>query len=171
MSKALNIVLVILVLGMIGSYLYRKPKFSSEEIAPAFKAELIDGSAFNLTDLRGDYVLLDFWGSWCGPCRRENPSLVQLNNKYKGKTLGDGGKFHIVSIALEKSEKSWKRAIEADQLSWKYHIGQMERMKSSIAVQYGVREIPTKYFLGRNGEIIGVNMTVQEIDAWLAAKG
>jgi thiol-disulfide isomerase/thioredoxin len=170
MSRALNIILVLLILGLIANYLYRKPKFSESEMAPLFEATLIDGSSFALERLRGDYVLLDFWGSWCGPCRRENPGLVQLYDKYGERTLKDGSSFHIVSIALEKSEERWKNAIAKDGLDWPFHIGQMERMKSSLALKYGVREIPTKYLLGKDGQVVGVNMNNREIDQWLSER-
>ena len=146
-----------------GRYLYFLPKYGDGEQVEDFSAQLIDGSEFALSDLRGKYVLIDFWGSWCGPCRQENPYLVQLYNAFQGQTFSGAEGFEIVSIAIETSERSWKSAIQRDGLVWPYHIGQFDRFKSPIARQYGVREIPTKYLVGPRGNIISVNPSVQEV--------
>ena len=167
MNKILNILLILIILGYAGYYFYKKPKYANGEKAPQFSATLIDGSAFELKDLEGKYVLIDFWGSWCGPCRKENPDLVNLYNEFKDVTVEDADGFEMVSIAVETNERRWKAAIEKDQLNWKYHIAQLDRFKSPIVSQYGVKEIPTKYLLNQRGEIIGVNLTSQEISAML----
>jgi len=143
---------------------YFQPKFIQGERAPLFEASLIDGSPFALEDLRGKYVLLDFWGSWCLPCRRENPELVVLWEKYNRKKFRDGEGFEIVSIGLESKENSWKNAIQKDGLRWRYHISDLQRMKSEIALLYGVKEIPTKYLINPEGYIVGVNQSVAGID-------
>jgi len=167
LSKILNVLLVVLVLGFIANYVYRLPKFDDGETAPQFTATLADGSEFALSNLKGKYVLLDFWGSWCAPCRRENPALVALYNKYSNKQYADASGFEIVSVAIETNEKNWSRAIKNDGLHWKNHIAQLDRFKSPIAVQYGVREIPTKYLLGPEGNIISVNQRTAKIAAFL----
>lgn len=163
MSKILNVALVVLLLGLIGSYIYRMPKFSKSEMAPDFETTIKDGSAFSLKQLRGDYVLLDFWGSWCGPCRRENPALVGLNQYFSDKKINGKHGFHLVSVAIETNEGRWQKAIEKDGLNWPYHIVQLDRFKSPIAQLYGVKEIPTKYLIGPNGDILSVNPTISEI--------
>jgi len=89
LSKVLNVLLLILVLGFIANYVYRLPKFDDGEIAPQFTASLADGSEFSLESLKGNYVLLDFWGSWCAPCRRENPSIVELYNTFNEASFSD----------------------------------------------------------------------------------
>lgn len=170
LSKILNVVLIVLVLGFIANYVYRLPKFDDGETAPQFSATLADGSSFDLSDLKGRYVLLDFWGSWCAPCRRDNPNIVALHEKYSDKQFTDASGFDVVSISIETNEKSWKRAIEKDGLAWKYHIVQLDRFKSPIAVQYGVREIPTKYLLGPAGNILSVNQSAEEMAAFLQGK-
>ena len=170
MSKILNVLMVLVVLGYIGYHFYKKPKYSNGEKANPIQATLMDGSKFDLEDLKGQYVLLDFWGSWCGPCRRENPDLVKLYDKYNGGEFSSATGFEIVSIGVETKESRWKAAIEKDGLKWKYHIAQMDRFKSPIVSQYGVKEIPTKYLINEKGEIIGVNQPIAEIDQMLSRR-
>jgi thiol-disulfide isomerase/thioredoxin len=162
-QKLWVILIAILILAYVGKYFYKKPKFSNGENIPAFEAQLINGDKFSLSDLSGKYVLIDFWGSWCGPCRKENPALVELYKEFNGKKFENATDFEIVSIAIETNEKSWKRAIEKDGLFWPYHIPQMDRFKSPIVRQFGVREIPTKYLLNEKSEIIAVNLSIDEI--------
>ena len=163
MNKILNILLILIILGYAGYYFYKMPKYANGEKAPQFSAMLMDGSSFELKDLEGKYVLIDFWGSWCGPCRQENPDIVQLYQEFNSAEFEDADGFEVVSIAVETNERRWKSAIEKDNLDWKYHIAQLERFKSPIVSQYGVKEIPTKYLLNQKGEIIGVNLSAGEI--------
>ena len=170
MKKVMNILMLLVILGFAGYQIYKMPKFSKGGTTPDFTAELIDGSKFALSDLKGKYVMLDFWGSWCGPCRKDNPNLVRLNNEYHGKTFKDASGFEMLSVAIESSEKSWKRAIAQDRLAWKYHIVQKDLFKSPIASMYGVKEIPTKYLLDPQGEVIAVNPGYEETKKILDAQ-
>lgn len=147
-----------------------KPKFKSGDKAIVFNAKLKDGSQFSIKDLKGKYVLLDFWGSWCGPCRAENPNLIALNAKYNGKALTDASGFEIVSIGVERNEASWEKAIAQDGLTWKYHILQTDNFKSPIPMLYGVREIPTKYLLDTEGNVLFTNPSFTEISNFLSGK-
>lgn len=145
----------------IGRYFYFKPAVGSGEQAPIIEGTLLDGSPFNLRDLSGKYVLVDFWGSWCPPCRAANPSLVELYRKAKDQNLP----LEIVSIGIERDNQSWRRAIEADGLVWKYHLSTGERFKGPIARAYGVRQIPTSFLLAQNQEIIAVNPQFDDLIA------
>ena len=167
MDKILNILLVLLVIGYAAYYFYKKPKYINGEIAPQFTAQMIDGTSFSLSDLKGKYVLLDFWGSWCGPCRRENPSIVKLYDQFNGMQFTDASGFEVVSIAIERDENRMKKAIARDNLKWKYHIPQLDRFKSPIVQDYGVNEIPTKYLINPDGYIMGVNQAPSEIERLL----
>lgn len=170
MNKILNILLVILVIGYAAYYFYKQPKYINGEVAPPFTAQMLDGSNFSLSDMNGKYVLLDFWGSWCGPCRKENPAIVKLYDKFNGKEFTDAFGFEIVSVAIERDESRMKKAIDKDNLKWKYHIPQLDRFKSPIVIQYGVNEIPTKYLINPEGYIMGVNQTTTEIERLLSER-
>jgi len=161
-STILIIVGVLLYLG--GKHLYMMPKQSSGELAPAFTAEIRSGETINLSDFKGKFVLLDFWGSWCGPCRAENPKLVDLYQKFKGKD------FEILSVGIETKKDRWERAIKKDGLVWPYHFTDFKRFNSEAAKLYGVREIPTKFLIDKDGMIIGVNQSVAEIEAVLSKR-
>jgi len=169
-SRIINVLLVLGLAAFVGYKIYILPKFDSGEKVPGFTAELIDGQPFSLDDLEGSYVLLDFWGSWCGPCRYENPSLVELHKKYNGKKFNDAKGFEIVSVAIETNEMRWKSAIKADKLNWPHHIVQLDRFDGAIATQYGVKEIPTKYLLDKSGSVLMVNPSFEEIKAFLDKK-
>lgn len=165
-SKILNILLGLAILGFIGYKVYQMPKFGDGEVAPGFQAQLINGESFSLSDLNGSYVLLDFWGSWCGPCRQESPDLVKLHKTFNDKTFSEADGFEIVSVAIETNEKRWKSAIAKDGLNWPHHIVQLDRFKGPIATEYGVREIPTKYLLDTKGEILMVNPSFDKLESY-----
>lgn len=167
-SHVLNGLLIVLGIYVLGRYIYLRPQFGKSEAAPEITATLWNGEAFQLSDLRGKYVLLDFWGSWCGPCRKDNPNLVELYEKYNGQRFREAAGFEIVSIGIETDQQRWLSAIRNDHLRWRYHISEFQNFDSPIAQQYGVRQIPTKYLLDKNGTIIGVNQSAKEIDRFLA---
>ena len=165
-------ILILVVIGVfVGRYFYMKPRFVNGEVAPNFAAPLIDGSDWQLQKLKGNYVLIDFWGSWCGPCLRENPQLRELYDTYNGEKFKDAEGFEIVSVAIERNEKSWRRAVERHQLRWPYHVldiaTNMKFFDSEIAGKYGIKELPTKYLVNPKGYIIGVNLSKEEIAAVL----
>ena len=144
-------------LFLLGRYLYFKPKFKTGVVAPDFSFSDLDGEIKSLEGLRGNYVLLDFWGSWCPPCRIESPDLVNTYQKYSSKIFDKNAKFEIVSIAIETNSNQWKKAIEKDGLNWKNHFAEMNQFNSKIAKLYGVKEIPTKYLINPDGKIVAVN--------------
>lgn len=116
--------------------------------APEIITTMYNGEAFKLSELQGNYVLLDFWGSWCGPCRRENPELVKFYERNKDKVI-------IVSVALESNPDNWAPARQADGLVWKHHIVQRNGISgSSIASAYGVTSIPSKFLIDPDGNIV-----------------
>lgn len=146
------------------AYKYRMPRFVAGEKAPDFEVGLLSGERAKLSDLKGKYVLLQFWGSWCGPCRRENPELVSLYQKYHERG------FEIFSIALEQNPRAWQYAIAQDGLVWKYHAMESVEFDGGRAKQYNIKSIPATFLLNAEGVIMGVNLKPIYMDKMLAEK-
>ncbi len=158
------IVLLVAVVAVIaGRYLYNKPRLVNGDMAIEIAGQGPDGRVHRLSDLRGYYVLLEFWGSWCGPCRKENPRWVALYRSLQDKRFSDGKGFRIFSYGIERDPQSWQRAIRADSLFWETHVSGLEEFADSAAVAYGVRSIPTNFLVDPAGRIIGVNMSDTEV--------
>lgn len=151
---------------------FKSPDQKKGKTAPEFSAELIDGTPFSLSDLRGQYVLIDFWGSWCPPCRRDNPKLVQLHKEFNGKKFQDAQGFELVTIALERNDRYWKKASENDGFVWKHQIVTQAKavLLSPLAQKYNVSEVPSKFLVNPQGEIIGVNQSYEELSSFLRSK-
>lgn len=145
-------------------YRYRQPNFIMGDKAPDFEVTLLDGEKARLSDLRGRYVLLQFWGSWCGPCRAENPALAALYAQYHERG------FEVFSIGIEQRPEAWKRAIAADGMAWRYHAMEDQDFTGGQARQYNIHSIPTTFLLNPEGVISGVNLTPEEIGKTLAER-
>ena len=170
MTKLTPIAIFLLIIlgAYIGRWLYMKPKFDEGEKAPDFEIDTYNGGKVKLSDLKGKYVLLDFWGSWCGPCIKEMPQLMSLYKKYNGRTFKQAEDFEIIGIAIERKRERWENTIKELKLNWKYHYSDFNYFDSPIVKHYGVREIPSKYLLDKTGQIIAVNPTVPELDRLLS---
>lgn len=133
------------------------------DMAPELAFESPDGRTLKLSSLKGKYVLVDFWASWCGPCRRENPTVVAAYNKYKTAKFKSGKGFEVFSVSLDKNMDAWKSAIKQDRLTWKYHVSDLGGWKSKAASIYNVKSIPASFLVGPDGKILAKNLRGQAL--------
>lgn len=135
---------------------------SGKKPAPDLIMKSPEGKEIKLSSLKGKVVLVDFWASWCGPCRKENPNVVRLYNKYKNKG------FTIYSVSLDTEKSSWVNAIEQDGLIWPNHVSDLLGWKSFVVKLYGFDAIPHTVLVGKDGNIIDIGLRGKALEDKLA---
>ncbi|MFT4760922.1 MAG: thiol-disulfide isomerase/thioredoxin [Paraglaciecola sp.] len=173
-SKIILALIIFVVVFFIGKPLYMQPNYDDGQAAPNFSGKNLRGMEFQLADLKGNYVLVDFWGSWCGPCIGQIPKLKKLHADFNGQSFKKANGFEIVSVAVEQSERRWPKAVKGYGLEWTYHTldlaTSLRFFDSPIAKDYGVKEVPTTFLLDEKGQIVGVNWSAEKISEYLKSK-
>lgn len=135
---------------------------SEGNVAPDFSGPTPDGKTLSLKQSLGKVTIIDFWASWCGPCRKENPNVVALYNEFHAKGL------NIIGVSLDKDAAKWKEAIAKDGLTWN-HVSNLQFWTDPIAVLYNIKSIPATYILDEKGVIIATNLRGEELRAKIAS--
>ncbi len=130
------------------------------QTAPDFEAPSIGGGNMKLSSLRGKYVLIDFWASWCPPCREENPNLVKQYKAFSNKN------FTILGVSLDNSRDAWKKAISDDKLVWN-HVSELNQWESNIAKKYQVEALPSSFLIDPQGKIVAKNLRGGQLEEFL----
>jgi len=123
-----------------------------------------EGKTLKLSEInKGRYVLIDFWASWCGPCRMSNPGLVSLYKEYSEKKFKNAKKgFTVLNVSLDKDKEAWVAAIKKDNLSWPNHMSDLGFWNSKAAALYGVQFVPQAFLVGPDGKVIGMYSRSEE---------
>jgi len=134
------------------------------DTVPDITMEGLNGQIIKLSSLRGKVVLVDFWASWCKPCRKENPEIVKIYEEYQDQEFKNGNGFTVFSVSLDMKHAAWEKAVTADNLTWKYHVSDLKGWDNAAAREYGVSAIPQSYLIDGNGRVIAVNPRGGELE-------
>jgi thiol-disulfide isomerase/thioredoxin len=133
--------------------------------APELASNNPNDSMISLSSLKGYYVLIDFWASWCGPCRYENPNVVRAYKKYSKAKFAKGKGFKVFNVSLDNNKAPWKSAIIKDSLNWPYHISDLKGWGTALGAKYQVNSIPTNWLIDSRGIIIAKGLRGPALEA------
>ena len=142
------------------TYMIKLKALSINSEAPNFELPTPDRKLIKLSDFKGKYVLLDFWASWCIPCRIENPNMVKAYQSFKNKN------FTVLSVSLDQDKTKWLKVIETDKLTWT-HVSDLKGWESDVVAKYQIQKIPSSFLLNPEGKIIAKNLTGDELKIFL----
>lgn len=166
MKHSLVIVLLFFLTAAVSA---NKPKtgIKTGNLAPDLSGKSFTGESYTLSEIRGKVVLIDFWASWCRPCRVENPVVVKAYRKFKNKRFVNAEGFTVFSVSLDRTQSAWERGVHDDKLEWPYHISDLKGWYSKHAALYGVRAIPSNFLIDGDGKIIASDLKGPALEAEL----
>ena len=135
--------------------------------APAIIQNLVTGKEFQLSELKGKVVLIDFWAAWCKPCRKENPHIVEVYKKFNDASFKNGEGFTVLSVSLDFKKDLWEKAIKDDSLEWIYHVSDLKGWRNEAALKYKVKSIPASFLIDGEGIIVGINLKGSDLESKL----
>ena len=158
--KSFKTNLLVILLLLTAGNAFSQPRYGNE--APEIALPSLAGDTIRLSSLKGKVVLLDFWASWCGPCRVANRGLVKLYPKFRDKG------FEILSVSLDESSKDWKKAIKKDKISWLQVIDD-RGWEALTARNWSIMALPTSYLIDENGKLIAMDLEGKELEKVLTS--
>ncbi len=166
--KKISIILIALFLLLAADLsAQRKINLQGIEIgskAPEIELPTVDGELFTLSQLKGKVVLISFWASWCKPCRKKSPELIEVFDKFNQAEFDSGETgFEIVYVSLDRDEATWKNSIEKDSIGSFINVGDMKGWKCAAARTYYIKSIPSSVLIDGNGNIIALNLDPQQL--------
>lgn len=157
----MKLALVVIAFGLLSLVQPNASRPENGTEAPQIELTSPSGKKIKLSKLRGKIVLIDFWASWCGPCRKENPNVVEAYSKYRKAKFKNAKGFEVFSVSLDRDEDRWKDAIKKDLLTWKNHGWDKD---GKVAKEYGVSSIPTAFLVDGKGKIIASGAQVRGLN-------
>lgn len=166
--KKTSVILVVFLFISINILAQKKTNMQGIEIgsmAPEIELPTVDGEIFSLSELKGKIVFVSFWASWCKPCRKKTPELIEVFEKFN-QTEFDSGEigFEIVYVSMDRDENTWKNSIEKDSIGDFINVGDMKGWKCAAARTYYIKSIPSSVLIDGNGKIIELNLDPQQLN-------
>lgn len=150
-----KLIISFLIAVMGATVVYAQPKIG--EMAFDIRLPDVKGNMLKVSDYRGKVVLIDFWASWCGPCRKANPELGKLYSKYNDKG------FEIYGVSIDDEKRAWKKAIQADGIKWK-QVNAPGGWEAPVALEWKLEQIPASFLIDQQGRVIALDPTKEEIE-------
>lgn len=165
-NLAISIILIFsLSVCLVGQKVSNLEGIEIGEKAPEITLPTVDGEDFILSQLEGKVVFVNFWASWCSPCRKKAPKLMEIYNKFRESEFDDGEKgFEIVYVSLDNNMEIWKRSIEKDNINKFINVSDIKGWRSEVAQTYNIKKIPSSLLLDGNGKILALNLNTRDLN-------